>query len=140
MTDSLISVLLIYRTVGYSCTHLATRRYCCSGYTGSGCATRKFFKHFKIMWQSSILHISLCTIIDCDLYQMECIFLYTRKEYLRSYPGIENLILLMLSYPGRQITSSCEIASKRIHGLLEAYFEINKLINKLIKNSGEQEK
>ena len=26
------------------------------------------------------------------------------------YPGKENLILPMLSYPGRQITSSCEIA------------------------------
>ena len=26
------------------------------------------------------------------------------------YPGIENLILPMLSYPGRQVTSSCEIA------------------------------
>ena len=27
------------------------------------------------------------------------------------YPGMENLILPMLSYPGRQVTSSCEIAS-----------------------------
>ena len=42
------------------------------------------------------------------------------------YPGIEYLILPMLSYPGRQVTSSCEIASKRIQGLLEAYFKINK--------------
>ena len=32
----------------------------------------------------------------------------------------------MLSYLGRQVTSSCEIAAKRIQGLLEAYFEINK--------------
>ena len=32
------------------------------------------------------------------------------------------IILPMLSYPGRQVTSSCEIASKRIHGLLEAFF------------------
>ena len=37
------------------------------------------------------------------------------------YPGIENLILPMLSYPGRQVTS-CEIASKCIQELLEAYF------------------
>ena len=29
----------------------------------------------------------------------------------RFYPGIENLFLPMLSYPGRQVTSSCEIAS-----------------------------
>ena len=27
------------------------------------------------------------------------------------YPEIENFILPMLSYPGRQVTSSCEIAS-----------------------------
>ena len=40
--------------------------------------------------------------------------------------GIENLILPMLSYPGYQVTSSCEIASKQIHGLLDAYFKINK--------------
>ena len=53
---------------------------------------------------------------------------------MRFYPGIENLILPMLSYPGRQVTSSCEIASLRIQGLLEAYFEINK------KKSCEQEK
>ena len=31
--------------------------------------------------------------------------------YLKFYPGIENLILPMLSYPGRQATSSCETAS-----------------------------
>ena len=42
----------------------------------------------------------------------------------------------MLSYPGHQVTPSCEIVSKRIQGLLEAYIKINK-IN---KNSGEQEK
>ena len=41
----------------------------------------------------------------------------------------------MLSYPARQVTSSYEIASKRIQGLLEAYFKINKS-----KNSDEQEK
>ena len=40
----------------------------------------------------------------------------------------------MLPYPGRQVTSSCEIASWRFQGLLEAYFKINK------KNSAEQEK
>ena len=33
---------------------------------------------------------------------------------------------------GRQVTSTCKIASKRIQGLLEAYFGT--------KNSGEQEK
>ena len=43
----------------------------------------------------------------------------------------------MLSYPGCQAMSSCEITSYRILGLLEAYFKINKQIN---KNSGEQEK
>ena len=37
--------------------------------------------------------------------------LYTGYGYLRFYPGIENLILPMLPYPERQITSSCEIAS-----------------------------
>ena len=42
----------------------------------------------------------------------------------------------MLSYPGRQVTSLCEIASKRSQGNLEAYLKINKLIN---KNDGEQE-
>ena len=29
--------------------------------------------------------------------------------YLRVYPVRENLILSMLSYPGRQVTLSCEI-------------------------------
>ena len=43
----------------------------------------------------------------------------------------------MLSYPGRQVTSSCEIASYPIQGLLEADFKINIQIN---KNSGEIEK
>ena len=43
----------------------------------------------------------------------------------------------MLFYPGRQVTSLCEIAYERIQGLMEAYFKLNKLIN---KNSGEQEK
>ena len=38
----------------------------------------------------------------------------------------------MLSYPERQVTSSCEIESQRIQGLLEAYF--------IYKNSDEQEK
>ena len=37
-----------------------------------------------------------------------------------------NLILPMLSYPGRQATSSCEIASYSIQGLMEAYFKMNK--------------
>ena len=40
----------------------------------------------------------------------------------------------MLSYPGRQVTSSCEIASLRFQGLLEANFK------KINKSSGEQEK
>ena len=38
-------------------------------------------------------------------------FLHTGLGYLRFYTGIENLILPMLSYPERQVTSSCEIAS-----------------------------
>ena len=36
------------------------------------------------------------------------LFLPTGEGYLRCYPGIENLILPMLSYPGRQVTSLCE--------------------------------
>ena len=32
----------------------------------------------------------------------------------------------MLSYPGRQVTSSCEISSFRIQGLEEAHLKINK--------------
>ena len=45
----------------------------------------------------------------------------------------------MLSYLVRQVTSSCEIASKLrpIQGLLDAFFKINKQIN---KNNGVQEK
>ena len=39
------------------------------------------------------------------------IFLAHLIGYMRFYPGIENLILPMLSNPGRQVTSSCEIAS-----------------------------
>ena len=31
-----------------------------------------------------------------------------------------------MSFLARQVTSSCEIASKRIRRLLEAYFKINK--------------
>ena len=38
----------------------------------------------------------------------------------------------MLSYPGRQVMSLCEIASKCIQGLLEAYFEINKYIKTVL--------
>ena len=41
------------------------------------------------------------------------------------FPGIKNLILPMLSYPEHQVTSACEIASKCIQGLLEAYLKIN---------------
>ena len=40
--------------------------------------------------------------------------------------GIENPILPMLSYPGCQVTSSFEIASKHIQGILDAYLKINK--------------
>ena len=54
------------------------------------------------------------------------IFLHTGKGYLRFYPGIENLILPVLSYPRHQVKSSSEIASERILGLLEAYFKINR--------------
>ena len=49
-------------------------------------------------------------------------FLHAGQWYLIFYPGIENLILPMLFYTGRRVTSSCEI---------------NKYIN---TNSGEQEK
>ena len=49
---------------------------------------------------------------------------------MRFYPGIENLILPMLNYLGRRcyvkLTSSFEIASKRVQRLLEAYSKINK--------------
>ena len=31
----------------------------------------------------------------------------------------------MLSYPGHQVTASCEIPSYLIQGLLEVYFKIN---------------
>ena len=44
---------------------------------------------------------------------------WDRKSYLT------HAILPMLSYPGRQVMSSCEIASNRIQGLLESYFKIN---------------
>ena len=30
-----------HRTVSYSCRATGTRRFCCSGYTGSDCRTRK---------------------------------------------------------------------------------------------------
>ena len=42
----------------------------------------------------------------------------------------------MLSYPGRQVTSSCELASLRFQAILDL-FQINRYIN---KNSGGQEK
>ena len=45
---------------------------------------------------------------------------------LKFYLRIESVSLPMLSYPGRQVTSSCEIASLCIQGLLEVYFKINK--------------
>ena len=45
---------------------------------------------------------------------------WDRKSYLTP----------IVSYPGRQVKSSCEIASKRIQGLLEAYFEINEYMKK----------
>ena len=35
----------------------------------------------------------------------------TPAKDIRFYPWIENLLLPMRSYPGRQVTSSCEIAS-----------------------------
>ena len=38
----------------------------------------------------------------------------------------------MLSYPGRQVTSSYEKASQRIHRLLEAFLKMN-------KNSGDKQ-
>ena len=62
--------------------------------------------------------------------------MHTGKGYLIIYPGSEKIILTMLSYPGRQVTSSCETASKRIQGYLEGYFKKNNNKN----NSGEKEK
>ena len=59
-------------------------------------------------------------------------FLAHRIRISEIYPGIENLILPMLSYPGRQVKSSCEFASQRIQGLLEAYFNINEQINTVV--------
>ena len=48
----------------------------------------------------------------------------------RADPGIENLFSPTLSNPGRhcyvKVTSSYEIASKCIQGILEAYFKKNK--------------
>ena len=38
-------------------------------------------------------------------------FLHRIRVTLRFYSGIENIILPMLSYPERQVTSSCELAS-----------------------------
>ena len=52
--------------------------------------------------------------------------LHTGLGYLGFYPGIENLRLPVLSYPGRQVTPSCRIASKRIQAIPEAYFKIGK--------------
>ena len=46
-----------------------------------------------------------------ELTTTEYIFLHTGYGYLRFYPGMGNIVLPMLSYPGRQVTSSCEIAS-----------------------------
>ena len=63
---------------------------------------------------------------DDFLSETELEFLHTGYGYLRFYLAIENLSLPMLSYLGRQVTPSCEIASKRIQGLLEAYLKNNK--------------
>ena len=63
-------------------------------------------------------------LINCIRNRFSCT--PDKDNYLRFYPGIENLISTMLSYPGRQVTSLCEIASERIQGLQEAYFKINK--------------
>ena len=57
----------------------------------------------------------------CFNVSLEKGFLANQIRYLRFYPGIENVILPLLSYTGRQVTSSCEIASSRVQGLLEAY-------------------
>ena len=52
--------------------------------------------------------------------------LHTGLGYLGFFPGIENLSLPVLSYPGFQVTSSCKIASKRIQAIPETYFKIDK--------------
>ena len=57
---------------------------------------------------------------------LQFLFLHTGLRYLRFYSWIENLIFSMLSYQKHQVTSSCDIASPCIQGLLEAYFKINK--------------
>ena len=57
---------------------------------------------------------------------LQFLFFHTGLSYLRFYSWIENLIFSMLSYPARQVTPSCDIASPRIQGLLEASFKINK--------------
>ena len=53
------------------------------------------------------------------------------KRISEILPWDRNLIFPMLSYPGRhcyvKVTSPCEIASKQIQGLLEAYFKIKKI-------------
>ena len=59
-------------------------------------------------------------------------FSCTPDKDMTFYPWIENLILPMLSYPGRQVTPSYEIASKRIRELIEAYFKINKSIKAVV--------
>ena len=58
-----------------------------------------------------------CSYIKCTdtkynvLNQMYRLILAHRIRISEFYPGIENLILPMLSYPGRQVTLLCEIAS-----------------------------
>ena len=43
-------------------------------------------------------------------------FFHIGYGYIRFDPGMENLIFPMLSYPKRQVTSSCEIASLAYSG------------------------
>ena len=54
------------------------------------------------------------------------LFLAHQIRISKILPWDRKSYLTVLSYPGRQITSSYKIASKRIQGLLEAYFKINK--------------
>ena len=47
-----------------------------------------------------------------NIYQYNALYSCTLdKDNLRFYPGIEDLIIPKLSYPGHQETSLCEIAS-----------------------------
>ena len=50
---------------------------------------------------SKLLLVTIMTALKNDF------FLHTGKGYLRFYPGIENLILPTLSYPGCHVKATC---------------------------------